>query len=87
MSLEKCKLCNEFCTPWVHVNGHICQDCVENSRAEEWIKLNDKPPVKAGKYLVYINKLFPWIGISQFSNGEFIESGVSYWMNLPEKPE
>lgn len=27
MSTETCKLCHKDCTPWVHINGHICQDC------------------------------------------------------------
>jgi hypothetical protein len=31
MSTEICKLCNQESTPWFHINGHICQDCYQNS--------------------------------------------------------
>lgn len=50
MTLETCKLCNQDTTPWVHVNGHICQDCYANTKRlwsgteSVWIDVRDKLP-------------------------------------------
>ena len=30
--MKRGALCNKDSTPWFHINGHICQDCYENSR-------------------------------------------------------
>ena len=50
MSTENCKLCNQDSTPWVHINGHICEDCYANTKRlwssdkMSWISVKDKLP-------------------------------------------
>jgi uncharacterized protein DUF551 len=41
MSTETCKICEKECTPWFHINGHICFDCYHSAR-EESLNKEDK---------------------------------------------
>ena len=58
MSEETCKLCNQDATPWVHINGHICQDCYANSKRlstnpQYWTDVKDKLPPEEENVILY----------------------------------
>ena len=50
MSTETCKLCNKDSMPWVHINGHICEQCYANTKRlwskteTSWISVKDRLP-------------------------------------------
>ncbi len=62
MSLETCQLCNQDCTPWVKINGHICNDCYANTKRlwcddrPFWIDVKDKLPDLDIKILIWYEK-------------------------------
>jgi hypothetical protein len=83
MSLEPCKLCNQDSTPWVHINGHICEDCYIRPK---WIDFTKQKPEHDGRYLVSEMHMYQWVGISSMRNGKF-DMEITHWMELPAKPE
>ena len=99
MSLEPCKLCSKESTPWMHINGHICQDCYENSKGNNWISVKGRLPDKNNwkVYAVLTNQndlrkhQIAWF---QYSDKTFrLEANpdqpihVTHWMELPEPPK
>jgi len=85
MSLEICKLCDQEAKPWVHINGHICQDCYANAKFI-WISVKDRLPEKDGRYLVVEDHHYKWVGVCSMRNGKF-DYPVKYWMPIPEAPK
>lgn len=97
MSTEKCELCNEDCTPWSYVNGHICIDCsgsisnIHNYRRNnEWVSVKDRLPEQSGYYLCtyvfdnhrfYYDRWF-WESEKRFATTD----NITHWMPLPEPP-
>lgn len=84
--LENCKLCDQECTPWAHINGHICEDCYAQAKQSIWIKAADRMPEEDGRYLVTENHSYKWVGVCSMRNGVF-DMGITHWMPLPGAPE
>lgn len=102
MSLETCQLCNEDCTPWKHINGHICQDC---SYKDKWISTQDQNPPEEVPFLGYLNyseedddkpvkrikkiTVLTSIPNSVWLRGDnfmYYKITCTHWMPLPEHP-
>ena len=101
MSTEPCKLCNQDSTPWVHINGHICEQCYANTKRlfcktePSWIDVKDKLPEAAEPVLV-TDGLQICIAFLQTEKKRFtqvntwddwIHESVTHWMPLPETPK
>jgi hypothetical protein len=100
MSTEECKICKSESTPWVHINGHVCQDCANPMR---WISVEEKLPPEGQQvilHLVYppINKYVyqPSKVFGFLHHGKWLASvgsndwplddfiKVTHWMEVPE---
>ena len=95
MSLEPCQICKKDSTPWVHINGHICEDC---AKPDKWIHVNDRMPEPNEKVLIYDtpwetvetafycpNNVYKYIWFYPDNNG-WKEHEINFWMPLPELP-
>lgn len=83
MSLETCKLCNKDATPWIHINGHICQNCAAPTN---WIKCSEKLPDIQEKVIVYATNggwfhddIYIASIIPEMNRGETITKKTAYW--------
>lgn len=93
MSIENCELCNKESTPWVHVNGHICEDCYHHSKNSNWISVKDRLP-ENGQYVIVWDHGYAsdFVTMARFESNKFWndafdrKSNVSHWMPLPETP-
>ena len=96
MSIETCKLCNIDSTPWVHINGHICQDCYESRKRNEWIMISTEHPPFNKPVLVsdgdsqqirILMKDKKGIKLWETDHNGNLKYSVSHWMLLPEPPQ
>jgi hypothetical protein len=98
MSLEACELCNQDSTPWVYINGHICEDCYSCAKRSGWIYVNNDVPF-TGQEILFCslgeNRVPTTFGIylgDKFSSHRFYSHdnksyNATHWMSLPEPPE
>jgi len=100
MSLEPCKLCNQESTPWIHINGHICEDCYANTKRLftktdklSWISCNDKLPKNDKEVLIFWEEcITTGYNAGEDGNQYWIDSErgcdlpVTHWMPFPEPP-
>lgn len=97
MSLEPCYICCKDSTPWFHIDGHICQDCYENSQGNKWISVKDKLPSNKDMVLVYQYDGISWdITVASYRDTtaepncwlfhEGYCNNVTHWMPLPSPP-
>ena len=61
------------------------------ARKAEWISANDRPPEKAGDYLVSTKSGFVWTyffrpSIGWYDSSGYLADDVTHWMPLPEPP-
>lgn len=54
--------------------------------SSSWKSATDRPPEKDGRYIVYEPR-YGWIGVSSLRHGKWDDTGVTHWMELPEKPQ
>lgn len=88
--MEECKICNDECTPWFYIHGHICEMCYMKAKqncyceGDTWIDIKEKLPEKDGRYIVCVEYSPQWIGISSLRNGVWDDSLITHWQPLPE---
>lgn len=98
MSLEECQLCYKKATPWFHINGHICDDCLHKNT---WISVEKYLPAFHERVLIHINaEDCPDIAVGYMEHdGNFyfnemkesidceVVEHITHWMPLPEPPK